>query len=272
MNKNILFTLWVDGELDYHSKICIKSWIRLGYEVIVYKYEDIELEQQKYPLVVFKDAREFADKPPFEKPQEIADYFRFKKLLKDGGTWLDSDELLIKRLPDDDIIISSEHCKQTGTHVPKNRTKTPNIGVLRFPPSHPLVAATVKKYDRSVTKILKEGFEFNVNNNNNHLMKKFQDIVLKSYRHLVSEPEVYCPISWAYSKDMYEQPDLWIQPKFTKDPPHQKFGINQKQLQPILNTAVGIHMWRNLYKHRGYCDRPIDGSVFDQLCKMVENY
>ena len=62
MNKNILFTLWVDGELDYHSKICIKSWIRLGYEVIVYKYEDIELEQEKYPLVVFKDAREFAAK------------------------------------------------------------------------------------------------------------------------------------------------------------------------------------------------------------------
>ena len=265
MNNNSVFSFWVEGELDFHSTICIKSWLKLGYDVTIFKYEDINTDNNKFPSVVFKDARQFCERPPFNKPQEIADYFRFAKLLKTGGTWLDSDELLLKRLPEDEVIISSEHCKRFGAYSPKNREKTPNIGVLRFPPNPPIIAETMKRFKRQIKR---GGIPENVNQNYNHLMKKFQAIILKEGRQLVSEPELYCPISWAYAKELYEKPDLWETKKFGSDP-HKKFGIDQKQLQIILDKSYGIHLWRNLYHTRGYVDRPVNGSVFDKLCKMI---
>ena len=265
-NLKEVFSFWVEGSLDYHSTICIKSWIKLGYTVTIFKFHDINIDLEKFPLVLFKDARQFCELPPFKKPQEIADYFRFAKLEKEGGTWLDTDELLLKCLPDDEVIISSEHCKKYGAYAPANREYTANIGVLRFPPKHPLIVETMKRLNKQVKKggIPKS----HTNDNYNYLMKKFQLLVHKEYKHLISPPNLYCPISWAYAKDLYEKPDLWETKKFGDDP-HKKFGIEQKQLQYILDNSYGIHLWRNLYHTRGYCDRPVHGCVFEMLCAMV---
>lgn len=262
MNKNVVFTLWVEGPLDFFSKLCIKSWCRLGYEVHLYKYADFEADADELPYIDVFDAKDIIKKPNLTSYQEIADYFRFYKLLKQGGTWLDSDMILLKRLPTEDIIISSEHCKLLGSFSPKGRDFTPNIGVLRLTRSHPVVIKTLV----AINRMIKKGYTTNTNNNS--LMKKFQKVVLSEYRFLVSPPDWFCPISWAYVNELYTEEDLWERTD-SGSSPHLKFGINQRQIKPILNASYGIHLWRNLYLTKGLKDKEIEGSTFTKIIDFI---
>jgi len=261
MNKNIVFTMWVEGPLDYFTKLSIKSWCRLGYDVHLYKYADFEVDADELPYIDVFDASEIVKKPNLSSYQEIADYFRFYKLLKLGGTWLDSDLILLKRLPQEDVIISSEHCKIYGSYAPKGRTFTPNIGVLRFNRCHPVMVKTVVAINRMVKK------GYTTNTNNNSIMKKFQKLVLEDYRFLVSPPELYCPISWAYVNELYTKEDLIDTSKCEK--PHLKYGINQRQIDSILNSSYGIHLWRNLYLTKGLKEKEIENSTLSKIINYI---
>ena len=263
MNKNIVFTMWVEGPLDYFTKLSIKSWCRLGYDVHLYKYADFEVDADELPYIDVFDANDIVKKPNLTSYQEIADYFRFYKLLYHGGTWLDSDLILLKRLPQEDVIISSEHCKIYGSYAPKGRTFTPNIGVLRFPKHHSVMVKTVILIKRMVKK------GYTTNTNNNSLMKKFQKLVLSDYRFLVSPPELYCPISWAYVNELYTEEDLWTSTN-SNEKPHLKYGINQRQIDSILNSSYGIHLWRNLYITKGLKEKEIEGSTLSKIINHID--
>ena len=261
IDKNVIFTFWCDGPLDDFSKLCIKSWCRLGYDVHLYKYDDFKIDETEMPFLSVYDANEIVEKPDLNTVQEIADYFRFIKLYKHGGTWIDSDLLLLKRLPTDDTIISSEHCKLFGSYSPKDRKLTPNIGVLRFKAAHPVMTKTVVAINRLIKK------KYNSNSNNNSLMKKFQKVVLKEYRDLVSHPNDYCGISWAYVKELYIKADLI---DFSKSAnPHKKFGIDQQNIDYLLSNSYGIHLWRNLYKTKNIKEQEIENSTFQKIIDYI---
>lgn len=271
INNNTIFTLWVEGKLDDLTITSIKSWINLGYSIELFMYGAPE----ESDWLLFKDAVQFLDASQVvEKPDcgfyaEMADNFRFNKLLKEGGTWIDSDLILLKRLPEEqEIIISSERCKKFGAYSPKGRDKTPNIGVIRFPAKHPLMVHSVKICKKRIANGIKEN-----NNSNNALMKIFQDKIYKHkelYWDLVSEPDVYCPINWSYSKELYTSDDTYIIPKFGTGAGF-KFGMEQKTLSWILDNSTGIHLWRNLFHTRNYRKLITENCVYNQLKQMVES-
>ena len=256
MNRNEIFTLWVEGPLDEFTKLCLKSWLRLGFTIKLFMYDEPSaIDISEFPQVQFLDASdiiEFNEK--LESYAEQADWFRFNYLYKFGGTWIDSDEFLIRKPPDNNIIISSEACKKTGAYAVKDRDFTPNIGVLRFPKNHKILEETIKKCDNAIKKDLKS------NSNRNSLMKIFQKIVLKKCRKFVAHPLEYCPIAWAYVKDIYTQPNV----KSTN-----KFMIIQPEMEFIIQNSVGIHLWRNLALTKGYFDKRTDNCIFNKLLGLV---
>lgn len=253
-DKNKVFTLWVEGLLDEFTKIAIKSWLRLGYEVDLFMYDEPNaLDIAQFPEVNFLDAGDFVSKPPLENYAEIADYFRFNYLFCDGGTWLDSDLILIKRLPEDQIIISSEHAR-FGSFQPIGRDFSCNIGVLRFPPYSLILLETVTKVNTAINRGLKQ------NSNRNNLMKIFQKIIHKDHLELVSNPNDYCPINWSYAKELYTKPDIVNV---------GKYGIDQKNMDWIFSNSYGVHLWRNLAISKGWHANQKENSVFNILKKYI---
>jgi len=275
-NDNEVFTLWCQSKLDDFTILSIKSWLTVGYKVKLYSYESIDKSSRiifEGQDVEFLNANHILQESMVtscEHYANIADYFRFSRLEQEGGIWLDSDLVLLKRLPNSAIIISSERCKAIGAFVPKNRDKTPNIGCLKFPPLHPLISYTVTQIEKRLLVGTKE-----VNNNNNSLMKIFQRRVVK-FKHIywnhVTEPNVYCPINWSYVKEMYHKPDLVIDPLLGLKESF-KFGMVQYPINDILERSVGIHLWRNIYNNKGYNETITPDCVFNRIKKLVElNY
>jgi len=250
---NKVFTLWVEGLLDEWTRLSIKSWLKLGYEVDLFMYSEPEaLDVADFPDVNFLDAADYVAKPPIQNYAEIADYFRFNYLFCEGGTWLDSDLVLIKRLPEDEIIISSEHAR-FGSFQPIGRDFSCNIGVLRFPPYSFILLDVITKVAAAINRDIKQ------NTNRNSLMRIFQKIIHKNHLDLVSPPNHYCPISWAYTKELYTQPDI-------KNV--GKYSIKQQNMDWIMDNSYGIHLWRNLAKTKDYFSSKRNNSVYN----ILKNY
>ena len=256
---NTVFTLWVEGFLDEFTILSVRSWLKLGYNVNIFMYsepEAVDIAEFNSDAVTFWDANDFVTKPPLTNYQEIADYFRFNYLFSEGGTWIDSDLVLLKKLPNDPIIISSEHARQCNCYSPKDRDFTCNIGVLRFPHFQYVMLQTITKINSAINRGIKS------NSNKNNLMKIFQKIIHSSYRELVSEPNLYCPISWAYAKELYTEPDIICK---------GKFGIKQQNMEWIYKNSIGIHLWRNLSITKGYYNMRNNLSVYNILKYDIMN-
>ena len=251
--NNIIFTFWNEGFLDEFTKLSVRSWLKLGYEVEIYMYSEpeyVDVSEFDDDEVTFLDAADIIPKPPLQSPAEISDYFRFNYLFSEGGTWVDSDLILLRRISENELIISSEHARQCNCYSPKDRDWTANIGVLRFPKYSLLLLNTITKMNSAINRGLK------TNSNRNNLMKIFQRIVHNDFRELVSPPNDFCPISWSYAKEIYMENDIICK---------GKFGIKQKNMQWILENAYGIHLWRNLAITKGYFNNKRDDSVYNLL-------
>ena len=218
-----LFTLWI-GNLNPISRLCIKSWIKLGYKPIIYvdlDNYDSELNDENIILKNYKDVMDGETSAilPF------SDLFRYKRLYQLGGTWIDSDMFLLKKLPLDEIIISSERCCQKGAFK-KLVEYTPAIQVLRFPPFDPLLKECILKIENRRTKNIKC-----ISN-----MIVFQKLLLKKYTDYPgSKPIDYCGVNWSNIKDLY------YSNIFTS-----KYGKIVNQKDELLSQAIGIHLWENL--------------------------
>jgi hypothetical protein len=166
------------------------------------------------------------------------DLWRFMMLKKFGGTWLDSDMFLLKRLPHDKIIISSEHTLQSGAFKSHSHLK-PNIGVLRFPPNNPFVKAVVKK----LTPTTKEDEKSAKTINQTSKMLKFINMLkTKKWNFMnefVAEPEVYCAVPWFFCKELFNSNIVEVV--------NDKYGV---AFNNISDETIGIHLWENLAKNK----------------------
>lgn len=241
---NEVFTLWL-GKTNHVSRKCMRSWKQLGYKVIV--YTNIDHHDHFLDKYEIRDYRSILNLPITEL-LPFSDLFRYRRLFREGGIWIDADMYLLKRLPEDDIIISSERCCKTGAFK-RAIDHIPNIGVLKFPKNDPLIGATIRKIESSRAK----------NNKIIKNMQVFQNLILKKYveyQQFVALPEEYCPVNWSNCKDIYYSTEF-----------KSKYGKDVNQIDEILDESIGVHLWGNftINKHKIDFGRVENGSLFSML-------
>ena len=260
LNKNakrdIIKSLWIGSHLNDLSELAVMSWLRLDYEIHLYidalnlpKYMD---RFRKSGQLVFKSIKEIM---PYDLGAEVlpySDLFRYKLLHKYGGTWCDMDMVLLKRLPKDDIIISSEHTMQSGSFK-SHLTYIHNIGVLRFPKGDQLLENLIFKIENTF-----KPAEFCDN------MKVFRKMVKKNYYYfdMVSCPQMYCPLPWWNCKEMYYEDHYKI-----------KYDVKNQTNDEMIKNACGIHMWNNFThnKHNIDFNKINPDSLYGKLYNRIFN-
>lgn len=250
--REIVKSLWIGLYLNQLSELALMSWLRLDYEVHLYidklnlpKYLEKYMKSEQLKLLSCHKILPYND----VEICPYSDLFRYKLLLK-GATWLDADMVLIRRLPNDSIIISSEHTFQSGAFksVKKN---TPNIGVLRFPPNHEIIKTTIFKIENKLS--------ISTGTDN---MNIFKNLVKNNANVNVSPAEHYCPVPFWQTKEIYYSDKYNI-----------KYGVSTPDNKTILDNCYGVHLWNNLTYNKYnimFCNKHIN-SLYTMIYNIVYN-
>jgi len=245
-----LIYLWIEGSLPKLQQICIKSYIKLGYKIFFYTFtkDQIGIDHKN---IIFKDAGEVLERT-YENHYHYSDLFRYKILHEQGGTWIDADLFLFRKIPNMKTIISSEHCNKKGAYKKLYTNKNPNIGILKFEKDDPLLKQTIIDCEKSKAKL--ENLSFMKNFRKNIIrMKRLNDVV---------EPQFCCPVSWANYKELFSPRPLDYKFK-------SKYGMNTDTWSNIVDNSIGIHLWNTFYVNNK-CIILQDSPVF-RLEEMVKD-
>ena len=246
LNPNHIFTIWIsENPPDNLNFRCWNSWLDLGYEVTIFVDEFYgkiwSLPSNLHGSKLIRNLSQIMDKSLFlinegDKILHKVDFLRFYILHKFGGTWVDSDMLLIKRLPTNPIIISSENTLQSGFKKSKELYKA-NIGCLRFQPGHEFTKAVVEKMAIETKEDLNDGLS-----STSKMLKFIKMLKLKKWAYMnqyVAEPQIYCPVPFPFAKELYT--------KHLLDVAGSKYGL---EFNYIDETTVGVHLWANFKKNK----------------------
>ena len=249
--------LWVQNELDDISIKCITSWLRLGYKVDIFTYSEYFInpwDNSNYnENVKIKNANDILEIDSNLKYEFLADLFRFKMFAlnksdacKERIIWADTDQILIRKIRPITNFVSSQFTLQKGAFKHTKLKRIPNIGVMCFDGNE------LVDWD----KIIKKGFKTLHYSNQSGFLKYYEKEMLK-YPELIAEPERYCPIHWAWSRDIFTKGNI--------DSSIQKYGLHQKDYYDIVadDDIIGVHVWRQLYKKGNWKIK--SGSIYSKL-------
>jgi len=247
--------LWIQEELDDISIVCINSWLKLGYNINLYTYSFAfrnEWINTKYDNnVIILDANTVipykineSDNYPF-----VSDLFRFtlfninkKSNDKKRIIWLDTDQFLLRKVPEFNFV-SSQHTLKKGAFAHKKATKIPAIFGLAFNGEEKV------DWDYIIDKGNKKATTYQ-----SGYLKWFEKELLKE--DVLLEPEVFAPIHWGWAKQIYTCHVLPIVMKYGLEPPVFLELYKNKSI-------VGIHLWRAMLNKNKW---DIKGdSIFNQL-------
>jgi len=253
-NKEIVNTLWIGDSLNELSRLAIKSWINLGYKVHLWIYDPVNDPLLENENIQLKDANEIhrlnvgdcvkQDILPF------SDLWRYKLLYNRGGIWLDADMVLLQRINNDDIIISSEYTMRSGAYK-SHRESVANIGVLKFNKNNLFLKELIDKiYDSKRKAELCDN------------MRLFQKQIKNSgeYDNYVVAPRIYCPIPWWQCREQYYNKDYKM-----------KYAVETPTNDYIISSAYGIHLWNNFTynKHKIDFNKIMDKSIYNTLIRLI---
>lgn len=252
----MIFTLWL-GKTNEICRSCISSWIKLGYKPII--YTDLNDLQPFFKTIEkdieLKDYKEILD-VSIDILLHFTDHFRFKRLYKEGGTWLDADMFLLKKLPEDEIIISTERTNQSGAF--KNKIiEIANIGVLRFNKNDKLLEYVLNKIENNKsksTKIQKNMFYFQNAIHKNTDFNEYLKYLYPAY--------LFCPVNWCCVKEQYNGM-----------PFKSKFNKQFNTIDEILNKSYGVHLWENISLNKLKIDfsKINENSLFKRLQDIIKD-
>jgi hypothetical protein len=125
MDNKVNF-LWIGNKLSEIGLLSLQSFHNLGYTCVLWYYEDIENVPD---FVIEEDANEVMELNNDIYRGYHSDYFRFTLLHRDGGIYSDLDNVLLKRLPDVEYIISGHqiNCNSNLLKVPKGSKFTERL-------------------------------------------------------------------------------------------------------------------------------------------------
>ena len=252
--NDVVSTLWIGRELNELSKLCLMSWIKQGYDINLYidTSKPFDLGELPESRVKLLDAYEIYKNDELDI-LPYSDLWRYKLLYHHGGTWLDADMFLLRRLPQiPSTIISSEHTFQSGAYKSKEAL-VPNIGVMRFKQGDLLLGKIILFIEKRLAKGMKPIFCDN--------MKVFRKIIKESDGYPVSAVLDYCPLDFWNCKESYY--DVSYQKKYDVEP-----YTNTE----ILKHSIGIHMWNHITtnKHKIHFDKVHPHSLFSMLRNRIQ--
>ena len=221
--QEIIAGFW-EGTLTQKELTCIQSFVKRGYKFHLYSYTD-----HKVPNTEWINAEEivcFAQIKDFPTICAFSDYFRYKLIFQREVVWTDLDMLMINDLPQTKFIISSEHMKVNGAFKSKKYYKA-NIGILKFPLGNAMIGSLIDYIEKNMDKIIK-------NTSCMDIFEKWVEIF--NYYEYVSTPLDFCPVSWAYYKELYNG---------TYDSCPLKYGIEKPSLEYIKTNSICLHLWNN---------------------------
>lgn len=136
-----IHTLWVGSVLGPLEKLCLTSWRRLGYSVVLHTYDDLVTPEgvQKFDAAkliprnrVFRNARNgsFA---------VFADVYRAMILKRFDALWLDADIFLVRKF---DFSPPNLLAKEGGDEITNI-----NNAVMRLVPDHPILDEIISIYE-----------------------------------------------------------------------------------------------------------------------------
>jgi len=260
--NNTLTTLWI-GNIKETFKISLLSWIKLGYNLIIYtnastidkiKKTITDFQYNELNTIIFKIIGEKEE--DINNILRFSDLFRYKTLYSQGGTWIDADMVLLKRLPNLCYILSSEYTNQTGAYKSKKK-KIANIGLMRLPKNDYLLKEVIEKINNQKDK---GDSASDIDN-----MVIFRKILDKEryyqYKKIVAEPHDYCPINWSFCKEMYYNDEQMALKS-------SKFGV---PIYEDWRNSIGVHLWCNFTHNRHKIDfTKINSlSIFEALTKII---
>ena len=229
---SVISSLWIGRDLNEISKMCIKSWIKNGYAVDLYvdKLTVNHFPDDLIPFINLIDYTTIENEYNNDDILPLSDYWRYNLLRKHrNAVWVDADMFLLDRLPNTDIIISSEHTFQSGAYK-SDKTFVPNIGVIKF--DNDLGQEFLEEI---ITKIKNNKEEAKFCDN----MKVFRNnLKKKKYSKLnefVYPPECFCGIPFWCCKETYT----------TSKKLPTKYNVDVKEVDWLLNNSVAIHLWQN---------------------------
>ena len=257
MNK--ITCLWIQDKLDDISIKCIESWLILDYKVDIYTYSNSFINpwygDQYSENVEIKNANEILplDINKSLRYEFVADLFRFRMFAlnksdacKERIIWCDTDQFLIRKIRPITNFVSSQYTLKTGAFKHTTLKRIPNIGVMCFDGNE------LVDWDM----IIKKGKSKLSNANQSGYLKYYEKELLK-YPELIVEPERYCPVHWAWARDIFTKGNI--------DSSVQKYGLHQKDYYDIASDdeILGVHLWRQLYKKGKWTIKT--GSIYNKL-------
>lgn len=253
---NTITCLWVQSELDAISKDCIKSWIALDYHVNLYTYSKLFSNYISVSHLHIKNANDIIPLQDYTDSSKefMADRFRFELFLQNKESleretiiWLDTDTLLLRKLPNTTNYVSSQLTPQSGIYCCKKKVIA-NIGVMCFDGTEEIDWSKILK--SKSTK--KTAFQSKYLKNYEKQMDKHNDYVLPA--------KSFCPVHWSYAKELFTESDFLI--------PY-KYNIEQNKINDIINDVevYGIHVWRQIYKKKMLTIS--QNSIYNQLLKYI---
>jgi len=255
---DILSTLWIGKKLNELIILSINSWLTQGYNVRLYTGGGIKRDDLPKHWFERVEIRYASDIMEFEDINDIlsfSDIWRFNLLIKvPSATWIDADMVLLNRLPDNPVMISSEHTFQSGAFKSKS-VKKANIGLLRFGKDNDIL--------KDILKNLKNYDDYKFTD----IMKKFTDkLKTTKYNYLnkyILNHDVLCPVPWWCCDEIY------YNAKFNK-----KYNVDVHPINNVIINSIGVHMWNNFTynKHNIDFDLVDKRSLYYKLDKLYNTF
>ena len=258
-------SLWVGNRLSRMEHYSIKSFLKLGYNFVLYTYEPVANVPKgttiKNGNIIIPKKEIFTLKETF---LPFADIFRYKMLYLNGGYWVDLDMIALKQFDfKEPYIFSSERTIQKGAYRNRDSKFVSNIGVLKAPKGSPFYK---ELYERCMEIENKK-----TNKDKLRYMRTLREMIAKyGYRRYVKDPSLFCQLDWWYAKDAFipnYTPNGNFKPKYGV---HEPNGLSMTQ---ILNKPYTIHFWRDLVtkKYKLSLDEKYsDDSLWEILIRRID--
>ena len=258
-------SLWVGNRLSRMEHYSIKSFLKLGYNFVLYTYEPVANVPKgttiKNGNIIIPKKEIFTLKETF---LPFADIFRYKMLYLNGGYWVDLDMIALKQFDfQEPYIFSSERTIQKGAYRNRNSKFVSNIGVLKAPQGSPFYK---ELYERCMEIENKKK-----NKDKLRYMRTLRDMISEyGYEKYVKDPSLFCQLDWWYAKDAFipnYMPNGNFKPKYGV---HEPNGLSMNQ---VLNKPYTLHFWRDLVtkKYKLSLDEKYsDDSLWEILIRRID--